>query len=202
MSQQAATPNLDKSETPRTFDGARGTVREITGYWWVWLVAGIAWLIVSLVLLQFDDASVTTVGILVGLMFLLVSAQNFVLAAVADSLRWLWALFGVLFVVAAVVCFANPEDTFAGLADILGFLFLLLGVWWMVRSFLERPVNPLWWLGLISGVLMTCLAFWTAGQFFIEKAYILLVFAGIWALMEGISSIVRAFAVRQLHKAV
>ena len=49
---------------------------------------------------------------------------------------------------------------------------------------------------------MTCMAFWTAGQFFIEKAYILLVFAGIWALMEGIGSIVRAFAVRQMHKAL
>lgn len=44
------------------------------------------------------------------------------------------------------------------------------------------------------------MAFWTAGQFFFEKAYILLVFAGIWALMEGTGSIVRAFAVRQLHK--
>ena len=202
MSQQAATPHLDKSETPPTYAGLRGDVRAITGYWWLWLVAGIAWLLVSLVILQFDDASVTTVGVLVGLMFLLASIQNFWLAAVADSLRWLWALFGVLFVVSAVVCFVNPEETFAGLADILGFLFLLVGIWWMVRSFLERPVNPLWWLGLIAGVLMTSMAFWTAGQFFIEKAYILLVFAGIWALMEGIGSIVRAFAVRQVHKSV
>jgi hypothetical protein len=30
--------------------------------------------------------------------------------------------------------------------------------------------------------------------------YVLLVFAGIWALMEGMTDIVRAFAVRQLHK--
>ena len=82
----------------------------------------------------------------------------------------------------------------------LGFLFLLVGVWWMVRAFLERPLNPLWWLGLISGVLMTCMAFWTAGQFFFEKAYILLVFAGIWALMQGITDIVRAFEVRELNK--
>ena len=34
-----------------------------------------------------------------------------------------------------------------------------------------------------------------------EKAYILLVFAGIWALMEGIGDIARAFAVRGLHRA-
>ena len=67
----------------------------------------------------------------------------------------------------------------------LGFLFLVVGVWWMVRAFLERAISPLRWLGLISGILMTALAFWTSGQFFIEKAYVLLVFAGIWALMQG-----------------
>ena len=196
MSEHAA-PHF---ETPQAAGALREKAREITGYWWVWLVAGIAWLIISLVLLQFDDASVTTIGVLVGLMVLLASVQNFILAAVAESLRWLWALFGVLFVIAAVVCFVNPEETFAGIADMLGFLFLLLGIWWMVRAFIERPLNPLWWLGLISGILMTCMAFWTAGQFFFEKAYILLVFAGIWALMQGMTDIVRAFQVRELHK--
>jgi uncharacterized membrane protein HdeD (DUF308 family) len=70
----------------------------------------------------------------------------------------------------------------------------------MVRAFLERALNPLWWLGLIAGVLMTILAFWTAGRLFIERTYVLLVFAGIWALMEGMTDIVRAFAVRQLHQ--
>ena len=57
----------------------------------------------------------------------------------------------------------------------------------MIRAFLERAINPLWWMGLISGILMTALAFWTSGQFFIHKAYVLLVFAGIWALMQGIT---------------
>jgi uncharacterized membrane protein HdeD (DUF308 family) len=76
----------------------------------------------------------------------------------------------MLFLMSAVICFVSPEGTFAALADILGFLFLLVGLWWMVRAFLERPLNPLWWLGLIGGVLMTGLAFWTSGQFFIEKA--------------------------------
>ncbi len=51
-------------------------------------------------------------------------------------------------------------------------------------------------------VLMCALAFWTGGQFFIHRAYTLLVFAGIWALMQGIGDITRAFAVRRLHEAV
>ena len=82
----------------------------------------------------------------------------------------------------------------------LGFLFLLVGVFWIIEAFIEREGNEVWWLGLISGVLMIILAFWTGGQFFIEKQYVLLVFAGIWALMHGVTDIVRAFQIRRLGR--
>ena len=64
---------------------------------------------------------------------------------------------------------------------------------------MEREDNPVWWLGLIGGILMVMLAFWTSGQFFLEKAYTLLVFAGIWAMMQGVTDIFRAFALRSLR---
>ena len=195
MSEHAGTPQF---EMPGIRSLREGT-RRLTGYWWVLLVAGIAWVAAALVILQFDHASVNTVGVLVGLMFLCVGFENIALARLDVPMRWAWALFGGLFLVSAVVCFANPTDTFAGMADMLGFLFLIVGVWWMVRAFLERAINPLWWMGLISGILLTGLAFWTSGQFFIHKAYLLLVIAGIWALMQGVTSIVRAFGIRALH---
>ena len=196
MSEHAATSEFRVPGIP----SVRETVRKLTGYWPALLAAGIAWIVVALVILQFDQASVTTVGILVGLMFVGAGIENIALARLDVPMRWIWGLFGGLFLVSAIVCFVNPGDTFAGLADMLGFLFLLVGLWWMVRSFLERPINPLWWLGLISGILMTGLAFWTSGQFFIHKAYVLLVFAGIWALMQGVTNIVRAFELRRLHE--
>jgi uncharacterized membrane protein HdeD (DUF308 family) len=197
MADHAVQPEFAAPPIP---SGLRETARNATGYWWLPLIAGLAWLTISLVILQFDDASVTTVGVLVGFMFLLAGIQNVVFAALTDQLRWVWALFGVLMLVAAAVCFVDPAATFAGLADIVGFLLVIVGMWWIVRAFLEQPINPLWWLGLISGGLMMVLAFWTAGQFFIERAYVVLVFVGIWALMEGISRVVFAFEVRNLHK--
>jgi len=168
-------------------------------YWWLSLVTGVMWIIASLVVLQFDQASITTVGVIIGLMFAAAAAQQFVLMAVADRLRWLWGIFGVLFGAAAIVCFVHPENTFAGVADILGFLFLMVGVWWIIRAFVEGHSGAVFWLGITSGVLMIILAFWTSGQFFIEKAYTLLVFAGIWGLMHGITDIFKAFAVRSLR---
>src|SRR3954454_4456598 len=149
-------------------------------WWWLWLVAGIVWIFASLVILQFDRASITTVGVIVGCMFVLSGMQQIATAAVADSLRWLWLTFGFLFIAAGVLCFINPEATFAGFADMLGFLLALVGVWWTVEALVARGTNPLWWLGFTSGVLMILAAFWTSGQFFFDKAYTLLVIAGIW----------------------
>ena len=196
MSDHAATPQFEAPLIGSLRDGAR----RLTGYWWILLVAGIAWVTAALVILQFDQASATTVGVVAGLLFLGAGVENLAVARLDLPLRWTWVLFGALFLVSAVLAFANPTDTFAGLADMLGFLFLIVGVWWMVRAFLDRPINPLWWTGLISGILMTVLAFWTSGQFFIHRAYVLLVFTGIWALMQGITSIVRAFQVRALRE--
>ena len=156
------------------------------------------WLVIAVVVLKFNHASVVTVGILTGLMFLLFAGEEFVLAALDRSARWLWIIFGVLMTAAGIVALSDPVKTFAAFADILGFVFLLIGVIWMVQAFMQRVINPLWWLTLISGILMVGIAFWVSGQFFLTRAATLLVFAGIWAAMKGITEIVRAFQVRSL----
>ncbi len=180
----------------------REAIKGFTRFWWLWLVFGLVWIAASVVILQFDQASITTVGVIVGIMFLGAAVQNFALAGMAEHGKWLFAIFGALFLGAAVLAFISPENTFAALADILGFLFLLVGIFWIIEAFAGRAVNELWWLGLIGGVLMVILAFYTGGQFFIEKAYVLLVFAGIWALMEGVINIVRAFQIRAMGRLV
>lgn len=176
----------------------RELLRGLSRFWWLWLVFGIGWVVISLVILQFDQASITTVGILIGLMFFVSGLQQFAIAGMVERGRWMFLLFGFLFVVAGVIAFISPENTFAAIADILGFLFLIVGIFWIVQAFAERDENDVWWLGLGAGVLMVILAFWTGGQFFIEKQYTLLVFAGIWALMSGVTDIVRAFQIRKL----
>ena len=178
---------------------SRAVLAPFARYWWLELLLGVFWLVVALVVLKFNHASVVTVGVLTGIMFLVFAAEEFALAALdSTATRWLWAFFGVLLVAAGIVSLIHPRETFAGFADILGFVFLLIGVMWTVQAFLEQAFNDLWWLTLMSGILMIVLAFWTSGQFFLERAYTLLIFAGIWALMKGITDIVRAFQLREL----
>ena len=171
---------------------------ELREFWWVWLVLGIGWTIVALVILEIDTTSVTTVGVLIGAMFLVAGIQEFMVAAIAEGWRWLWITFGVLFMIAGLVAFAYPDRTFASFANMLAFLFLAVAAFWIIEAFATKDSNPLWWLGLTSGIVMLVLAFWTAGQFFFEKATILLVFSGIWALLHGITDIVKAFHIRRV----
>ena len=176
----------------------RPFLAQIARYWWVELLVGVLWVVIAVVVLKFNNASVITVGVLTGIMFLLFAAEEFAVAALDRSARWVWGLFGVLLTAAGVVALIHPRNTFAGFADILGFVFLLIGTLWMIQAFTERVFNPLWWLGLISGILMVVLAFWVSGEFFLERAATLLVFAGVWAMIKGITDIVRAFQIREL----
>ncbi len=197
----AAATGIDESNFT---DAQRAEVRaEVTGmakWWWAWLVLGVLWLIIALVILQFDTDSVATVGILIGAMFLFTGIQQFFLASAVEGWKWVWVLFGILFVLAGLWALFNPGATFLALADSLGFLFLLVGIFWAIEAFATRGGNDLWWLSLIAAIIMIIIAFWLSGQFLIEKAYTLLIFAGAWALMEGIINFIRAFQIRKLGK--
>ncbi len=177
-------------------------LERIASYWWIELLVGVLWVVIAVVVLKFNNASVTTVGILTGIMFLVFAAEDFLLALLDRRARWLWAIFGVLLTAGGIVALIHPRSTFAGFADILGFVFLVIGIQWMVQAFAERPINDLWWLTLISGILMTGLAFWVSGQFFLTRAYTLLVFAGIWAMTNGVIAIVRAFQIREVGRSL
>jgi uncharacterized membrane protein HdeD (DUF308 family) len=176
----------------------RPFMAQIARYWWVELLLGVLWVVIAVVVLKFNHASVVTVGVLTGIMFLVFAAEEFALAVVDRGGRWLWALFGILLTAAGIVALIHPRNTFAGFADILGFVFLVIGILWLVQAFAERAANGLWWLGLVSGILMVVLAFWVSGEFFLDRAFTLLVFAGVWAMMKGITDIIRAFQMREL----
>lgn len=162
------------------------------------MLLGALWVVIAVVVLKFNNASMITVGVLTGIMFLVFAVEEFALAALDSGARWLWVIFGILLTAGGIVSLIHPRNTFAGFADILGFVFLLIGVLWMVQAFAERPINYLWWMTLISGILMIVLAFVVSGEFFAERAFTLLVFTGVWAMMKGVVDIVRSFQIRSL----
>jgi uncharacterized membrane protein HdeD (DUF308 family) len=200
MEGSAAAAGAERPAAGAVEEAVPDPLAQFSRLWWLWLVFGVFWILVALVVLQFDQASVATVGVLIGIMFLVTAAQQMALGTIiGGAAKWILWIFALLFTVAGVISLIRPKDTFAGVADILGFLFLVVGVFWVIQAFMDREANDLWWLGLIAGIAMVILAFWTAGQFFIDRAYTLLVFAGIWALFQGVTDIIKAFQIRKLR---
>jgi uncharacterized membrane protein HdeD (DUF308 family) len=172
----------------------------VSKWWWMWLVTGVLWVVISMVILQFRSSSITTVGVIIGLMFLFMGIQDFALMFVAEGWKWLWGIFGFIFIVAGIVALSTPKKTVTAFADVLGFLFLMIAIFWIIEAFATKETNPLWWLGLISGILMLGIAFWTGSQLLVTKVYTLLVFAGVWAMLHGITDMVKAFQIKKIGR--
>lgn len=174
----------------------REAVKQLATFWWLWLVFGIIWIIAALVILQFSHSSFALIGVMIGAMFIGAGVQYMAISTLLPKWRWVWLLIGAALIIWGVVAIFNPVETFNDFANILGFIFLLVAFVWIFQAFSERGHNDLWWLGLVSGILMLILAFVAAGSVFDVKANLLVLFAGMWALLAGIVDVVRAF---QLH---
>jgi uncharacterized membrane protein HdeD (DUF308 family) len=172
----------------------------MTRLWWVVLLAGIAWFLISLVILRFDTTSVTTVGILLGVVFLAAACNEVLELVVVPSWRFLRILLAVVFTVAAFWCFASPDDAFWSLASILGLLFVLKGTFDIFAAAESRAFNSLWGLGLAAGILEVLLGFWASQQFYPARAALILLWIGFATMFRGIAEISVAFQLRQAHK--
>jgi len=172
--------------------------QQASRFWWMWLVLGALWIMIAGVILQFDITSAATVGILVGFMFVFAGIEYVVVSTQVEGWKWLWMGFGILLIIGGAIAIVYPTRTFLSVANILGFVFLMIGVFWMIEAFASREMSDLWWLSLVAGIIMVVMGFWLSGQFLFAKAETLLIFAGIWALMRGITNIVTAFQVKKL----
>jgi len=175
----------------------RAGLSRLAGPWWMFLLTGIAWLIIAWVVLRFTPASVATVGVLLGVLFLVATINEFFIAAVLPGWRWLHVVMGIIFLFGAGWSFARPYDAFWTLASILGLLLIFRGTLDIITSVSTREVNPTWWLGLLVGILEILLGFWAAQQYRPVQGALLLIWIGFFALFRGISEIVAAFQLRR-----
>jgi uncharacterized membrane protein HdeD (DUF308 family) len=84
----------------------------MAGPWWVLLLTGIAWLILSVIVLRFATTSAATSGVLLGVVFLAAMANEFFIASVRLGWRRAHVLMGIIFLAAAIWAFAKPVGTF------------------------------------------------------------------------------------------
>jgi uncharacterized membrane protein HdeD (DUF308 family) len=112
--------------------------------------------------------------------------------------RILAVLLGIIFIVVGIVAFFTPGGTFVGLAAVFSFYFVFAGSWNLVTAIWTRSANDAWWVQALTGLIELGLGFWAAG-YWERSATLLIAFVGAMALLRGITEIVLAFRMHEVH---
>jgi uncharacterized membrane protein HdeD (DUF308 family) len=175
--------------------------RKLIAPWWLFLLTGIGWILVALIVLRFDYTSVNAVAILFG--FVAIAAGVLEIGTTILAAGWWKLLYGLLafvFIAAGVVSFIHPGDTFRALAAVISFFLIFAGTFNIITSISARKEIEVWWLQLIGGIIELALGFWAAG-YYGRSAVLLVAWVGAFALIHGVMNIVFAFRVHALQHA-
>jgi uncharacterized membrane protein HdeD (DUF308 family) len=180
----------------------REVVARAARWWWLFLLTGTVWFLVSIIILRFDYKSVTAISVLFGVVALFFGVNElFAIFATHGWWRILHGLLGVLFVAVGFASFIHPGDTFRALAAVISFLFIFKGTFDIVVSIATKDEVPVWWLQLVTGIVELLIGFWAAG-YYGRSAVLLVAWVGIVCLFRGITEIIFAFKLRTAGKAV
>jgi uncharacterized membrane protein HdeD (DUF308 family) len=169
-------------------------------YWWLFIITGVCWLAVSMIIFRFDWTTVLAIGVLFGSIAIVAGVLE-IAAGVASSGGWavLHFVLGAIFMFVGVLSYFTPGGTFVALAALVSFFFVAAGAFDIVTSIATRTEVPFWWVQLISGVFEVGLGFWAAGYW--NRSVILLVaFVGASTVLRGVTSIVFGFKLLQLQR--
>ena len=152
---------MNSGETALLTGSGRMLVQRATRYWWALLITGLAWLVIGWVVLRADVTSLTTVGVLLGVVLIASGVNEAAVAAMVTS-GWkvVHYCLAVLFLLAGLWAFIRPIDTFFALASVLGLILVFYGASEIARGVASRGETPYWWADLVSGVLLLLLAAW------------------------------------------
>jgi uncharacterized membrane protein HdeD (DUF308 family) len=180
---------------------AERTLGRLLPPWWLLLLTGIGWVLVALIVLRFDYTSVSAISILFGIVALIAGALEIAVTIVADGWwKILHGLLAVVFIVAGIVAFVHPGDTFRALAAVFSFFLIFAGTFDIIESISVRPEFEVWWLQLIGGIIELALGFWAAG-YYGRSAVLLVAWVAAIAIIRGIRDIVLAFRIREAQHA-
>jgi len=154
---------------------------------WGWIVAlGVIYLIAGFIALG-SVAMATVVSVLIVRIMMIVSGVAEVISAFQIK-SWgkflLWALLGVLYIIAGLVTFQNPLLAAVLLTLVLGAALVVSGIMRIVLAFSMKRETPWIWVAL-SGVITLLLGVLILLRWPVSSVYILGLFLGIDLIMAG-----------------
>jgi uncharacterized membrane protein HdeD (DUF308 family) len=169
--------------------------------WWLFLIIGVGWMLLALIVLRFDYTTVSAISILFGIVALAAGALEIGVTLIADGWwKLLHGLLALVFIVTGIVAFVHPGDTFAALAAVFSFFLIFAGTFDIIESISVRHEIEVWWMQLIGGIVELGLGFWAAG-YYGRSAVLLVAWVAAIAIIRGFMNILLAFRVREVQHA-
>ena len=166
---------------------------------WGWyLVWGIVAMIFGFFVISYRHASVYAIIYLASGFFILGGLFEIIGALRMARQRWLHLVFGVIWVGAGIVGFVWPHITIFIVAVLVGWGFLVLGIFDIVDS-IRNHYLPYWWAYLIRGLVAVALGFLCIRHPGAPLTA-LVVLIGILAIVFGAVEILGAFSARHATK--
>ena len=126
---------------------------------WGWyLVGGILAIIFGFFVISYRHASVYAIVYLASGFFIAVGLFEIIGAIQVARQRWVHLVFGVIWIGAGIVGFVWPHITIFIVAVLIGWAFLVLGIFDIVDS-VRNHYMPYWWAYLIRGILAVAIGF-------------------------------------------
>src|SRR6201984_2203781 len=154
---------------------------------WGWIVAlGVVYVFAGFVALGSVVMATVASVLIVGVMMIVAGAAEIINAFQIKS--WgkflIWALLGVLYIVAGFVTFENPLLAAVLLTLVLGASLVVSGIMRIILAFNMKRETP--WIGVaLSGVITLLLGLLILARWPINSVYILGLFLGIDLIMAG-----------------
>jgi uncharacterized membrane protein HdeD (DUF308 family) len=166
-----------------------------------YLLLGAILVIFGLVLLGSLGFATLTVVMLFGVLMMIGGVLHLIAAfKIFDGgLRWLWALFGLLYIGAGYYAFKAPVTTAVVLTNLLAVALLIAGFIRIINAFMLKPMHGWGWtlfsgiLTLITGVMILATPdspFWVLG-----------LFLGVDILFQGVNYLTFAAAIKNIPPA-
>jgi len=169
--------------------------RQISTRWWLFLITGIAWVLIAFMVLAVDPSTPAMIGYLAGFVLIVAGLNEFMAVPFVPAWKWLHVVLGVMFVAVGIMALLDPFQTFGILALLIGWYLLFKGIADVTVSIVERDVLALWGLRLASGIVEAAIGVWALG-YPGRSAWLLIIWVGLASLVRGITEIALAFTLR------
>lgn len=173
----------------------REDTAEVSGLWWVFLVAGLLSSVAGILLVTRPSHSLNALAVITGIFLLLDGTIELATSFVRDADKGLAAIVGVLGIVVGIVLIRHPVHGVNAIGILIGIWLVAAGCVRFVRAIVEG-LHPL--LRCLIAALEVC-----AGVVIVANPHIgyttLAIVAGIWLIANGIGLIVFGAAIRTVR---